>query len=132
MSVPSKQTVYRDFDLAFKMHPVTKGLIVRKNESSVTQGIRNLIFTDHKERPFRPQFGSGVRKRLFDNFDNVTIEGVRHDISLAFENYSSRAVLLGVGVEADPDSNQLSITITFRPINSTTIRTAQFTLEALR
>ena len=132
MASPTKQTLYRDFDLSFKAHPVTKGLVIRKNDQAVIQGIRNLILTDKLERPFRPQFGSDVRKRLFDNFDQVTVAGVKHDIELAFENYSSRAQLLGVGVTANPDRGELYVTITFRPLNTTAVTTASFTLEALR
>ena len=46
MASPTKQTLYRDFDLSFKAHPVTKGLVIRKNDQAVIQGIRNLILTD--------------------------------------------------------------------------------------
>jgi len=130
--VPTKTTIYRDFDLSFKKHPVTKGLVVRKNADSITQGIKNLILTDKYERPFKPLFGSDIKKRLFDNFDPLTLEGVKHDVELAFENYSSRAQLLNVGVGSNIDDNNLVVTITYRPINATTIVTTSFTLEALR
>jgi phage baseplate assembly protein W len=131
-TVPGNQTVYRDFDITFKKHPVTNGLVIRKNSDAITQGVKNLILTDKYERPFKPQFGSDVRKRLFDNFDPLTLEGVKHDVELAFENYSSRAQLLNVGVGSDPDTNQLFVTITYRPINAAKVVTATFSLEALR
>ena len=131
-TVPTNQTVYRDFDITFKKHPVTNGLVIRKNADAITQGIKNLILTDKYERPFKPLFGSDVRKRLFDNFDPSTLEGVSHDVSLAFENYGSRAQLLNVGVGSDPDTNQLNVTITYRPLNAAIIKTSTFTLEALR
>ena len=87
---------------------------------------------DEFNQTAKDRFGSDVRKRLFDNFDQVTIAGVQHDIELAFENYSSRAQLLGVGVRANPDRGELYVTITFRPLNTTAVTTASFTLEALR
>jgi phage baseplate assembly protein W len=130
--VPTNQTVYRDFDLTFKKHPVTKGLVIRKNADAITQGIKNLILTDKYERPFKPQFGSDIRERLFDNFDPLTLEGVKHDVELAFQNYSSRAQLLNVGVGSDDDHNQLYVTITYRPVNSATVQTATLSLQALR
>ena len=129
---PTQQTVYRDFDLDFKMHPMTNTLITRKNADSVKQGIKNLILTNFYERPFRHNFGSNIRRRLFENFDASIVEDITHDVTLAFKNYSKRAELVNVGVLADPDNNSVSITISFRPINSTAVQQVTINIGALR
>ncbi len=61
---------YKDFDLSFRKHPVTKKLIIKKNDEAVKQALKNLILTNLFERPFRPLFGSDITKTLFENMDN--------------------------------------------------------------
>ena len=132
MAATIKQTVFRDFDIGMKTHPVTGKLVVKKNSDSIRQAVKNLILTNRFERPFRPNFGADIRARLFDLFDPSTDENIRYDVRVAMENYEPRAELLNVGVYSDPDSNEIRINVVFRPVNSTTPTNAVITLERAR
>ena len=54
------------------------------------------------------------------------------DIKYAFESYMKRAELIETDVSASPDNNQLTITITFRPINQVELETIDITVERVR
>jgi phage baseplate assembly protein W len=111
------KTTNKDFDLAFRAHPSTGKLLVKKGDDAVKQGLKNLLLTNRYERPFRPEFGGDVRKRLFDNFDTVFATDYENQITTAIKNYEPRVVLPetgGVVVSENRDSNQLYITVRFR------------------
>jgi phage baseplate assembly protein W len=101
----------------FRAHPSTGKLLVKKGDDSVKQGLKNLLLTNRYERPFRPEYGGDIRKRLFDNFDTVFATDYENQIKTAIKNYEPRAVLDetdSVTVSEDRDGNQLYVTVRFR------------------
>jgi phage baseplate assembly protein W len=112
-----KKVTNKDFDLAFRAHPSTGKLLVKKDDDAVKQGLKNLLLTNRFERPFRPEYGGDVRKRLFDNFDTIFASDYENQIRTAIKNYEPRAVIDDNGsvvVTENTDSNQLYITVNFR------------------
>lgn len=106
----------KDFDLSFRAHPTTGKLLMKKDDEAVKQGLKNLLLTNRYERPFRPEFGGDVRKRLFDNFETMFPEDYQNQIETAIKNYEPRAVLDvgGVTVIQKPDQNEMDINVRFR------------------
>ena len=123
---------YKDFNIGMRHHPVTGGLLQVKNAESVKQGVRNLILTNHNERPYRPNYGGNITQYLFELFDQSTVSDIKSDIEYAFESYMMRAELISTDVSAEPDNNQLTITITFRPINQVESESVTITVERVR
>ena len=54
-----KKITNRDFDLQFRRHPTTGKLIIKKEDEAVKQAVKNLVMTNHFERPFHPEFEIG-------------------------------------------------------------------------
>jgi len=111
------KTTSKDFDLAFRAHPSTGKLLVKKGDDAVKQALKNLLLTNRYERPFRPEFGGDVRRRLFDNFDTIFATDYQNQITTAIKNYEPRVVLSdngGVVVLENIDSNQLFIKVKFQ------------------
>ena len=63
-----KAIVYSDFFTDFSRHVNTGQLNKKTNEDAVKQSVRNLLLTDHYERPFQPKIGSNLRALLFENW----------------------------------------------------------------
>ena len=124
--------VYKDFDLAMRAHPITGKLFVKKNDDSLIQAIKNLILTNHYERPFRSDFGSSIRDELFENYSSETESSIRYNISTAIENYEPRVELIDIIFVGDPDRNSLGVSIIFRGKNSTNISEANISLDRIR
>ena len=53
-------------DLLFRKHPQTGDVVVRTDAEAVKRSVRNIILTNHYERPFKPGFGGSIRELLFD------------------------------------------------------------------
>ena len=133
MAVVTTEVVYRDFDMRFIPHPVTGKLILRKNDESVKQALKNLILTDLGERRYRPLFGSTVRRSLFDNYTSFTQDNIRSAIKTAIKNYEPQRVeLLDIIFTGDPDKNELNIAVVFRSNNATEATTLNLSVERVR
>jgi phage baseplate assembly protein W len=127
-----KKLTYRDFDLQFRRHPSTGKLLMKKDDEAVKQAVKNLILTNHYERPFRPEFGGNVRARLFDLFTTFTQADFENLILNAIQNYEPRAIVDGssVSVRENADGNSMTIIIRFR--NAVTLNDLQLDVNLNR
>jgi phage baseplate assembly protein W len=98
-------------------HPITGKLTVKKNAEAVVGAIKNLILTNRFERPYDPLFGSDVRNKLFENFDNIEQVNIERDIQTAIENYEPRVRISDVTVIARPNSNKVDVGLKFFIVN---------------
>jgi len=90
---------------------------IKKDVDAVKQSVRNLIMTNHYERPFHPEIGSGISQLLFEPLDPITSNSLTRVISEVITNFEPRAQLVAVDSRPDPDSNSYEVTIAFRVIN---------------
>ena len=123
---------YSDLDLNFVIHPVKKDINILTSEMAVINSIKNLILTNHYERPFQPEIGSNVRRMLFENMDNITAITIENEIKQTIANFEPRASVSKIFVVADDISNGFNVTLNFFVINRTTPITINFFLERLR
>jgi len=116
LSTPVPKVSSKDFDLSFRCHPSTGKLLVKKGDEAIKQGLKNLVLTNRYERPFRPEFGGDVRKRLFDLFSTVSAADFGIQIETAVRNYEPRVMLdpYSISVRETSERNTLSINIRFR------------------
>ena len=123
---------YSDLDLNFTVHPVKKDINKHTDEMAVINAVKNLILTNHYERPFQPDIGSNVRKLLFENLDIVTAGALEKEITQTINNFEPRVEVLGIIVSPDFDNNSFKVTLNFTIINRTDPVTISFLLERIR
>lgn len=127
-----KTRQYSDLDLNFIIHPVKKDINVYTDEMAVINALKNLILTNHYERPFQPDLGSNVRKLLFENLDIITAGALEKEISQTITNFEPRVQILDISVAPNNEENSYGVTITFDVINRTEPITISFLLERIR
>lgn len=96
------------------------------------RSLRNLILTNHYERPFQPNVGSNVQKMLFEPVGPLTANYLQKEISDTIQNYEPRVQLDSVIVQMNPDQNSYTATITFYIQNQPNPVTINFLLERIR
>ena len=128
----SIQNRYVDLDLTFKKHPVKNDLVLSVDDKAVIRSVRNLILTNHYERPFHPEIGSNVRKMLFEPISPLTANYLQREIEDTIRNFEPRVRLQQVLVQTSPDSNSYSAIISFFINNNTAPTTINFVLQRLR
>ena len=123
---------FRDLDLSFNIHPVRKDVNVHKSERAVINSIKNLVLTNHYERPFQPELGSNIRRLLFENVDSVMAAQIEREIEETIENFEPRAQVSKVTAIAAPDENKYEVVMEFFVINNPNPITINFFLERIR
>ena len=57
---------WTDIDINMKNHPETKDVALIYDINAIKRSVRNLIMTNHYERPFKPGLGLNLRSNLFE------------------------------------------------------------------
>ena len=109
--------LYRDIALSFETNAATKDVIVKKDVDAVKQSVKNLILTNHFERPFHPEIGSGITNLLFEPLDPITANSLSRVIGEVITNFEPRAQLVSVDARPNAEANSYEVTIDFRVIN---------------
>jgi phage baseplate assembly protein W len=130
--ISSSSRQYKDLDLNFLIHPVRKDINKHKDEMAVINSIKNLMMTNHYERPFQPDLGSNVRRLLFENLDKITAISMEREIRQVVQNYESRAQIKTLDIIPDVDNNGFSVRMEFYIMNMTDPVTINFFLERVR
>ncbi len=123
---------YKDLDLNFTVHPVKKDVSKYVNEMAVINSIKNLILTNHYERPFQPDIGSNIQRLLFDNMDIITSSAIQREITQTIQNYEPRVSLESIRVTPDFDNNTYQVSLSFYILNRTEPVSIQFFLQRNR
>lgn len=126
------ERTFRDLDLNFTIHPVKKDINTYKNEYAIINSIKNLVLTNHYERPFQPELGGNVRRLLFEQVDSVTAAQLEREIAEVIGNFEPRAQVSKVEAIPAPDENKYQIYLEFFILNNTAPITINFFLERIR
>lgn len=108
---------YKDLDLDFFAHPTTKDVMMRTGEEAIKRSVRNLLFTNFYERPFRNYIGSNVYRLLFDNINPITAMFIKDAITETINNFEPRVRLLDVEVDPDIDNNGFNVRLRYVILN---------------
>ena len=125
-------TGFSDLDLNFTIHPIKKDINRHKIEAAFVNSIKNLILTNHYEKPFQPDIGSNVRRILFENMDTITATTLQNEIAQTIRNYEPRVNISKLEVAPDFDNNGFKVYMEFFVVNITNPITINFFLERIR
>ena len=130
---PRSARIYKDLNLNFGRHPVTKQINVLTDAAAVKRSVRNLVQIGEYEKPFHPEIASGVRDMLFENMTPFTAHALETKITDIITNYEPRALLAGIEVIPRFDENQYEVILEFYIQNAPAeLIDLSFTLERLR
>ena len=113
MAIERISKAFKDINLSFQRHPITKDVTVLKNENAIKRSVRNIVNTIPRERFFNPELGSDVRSSLFNFVDYGTASVIQKQIQIAIENFEPRVDNLQVNVFPRPDSNEFEVNVLF-------------------
>ena len=113
MAVTRISRAFKDINLSFKPHPVTKDITSLRNENAIKRSVRNLVQTIPTERFFNSILGSQVRDSLFGFVDFGTANEIQEQIKTSVENFEPRVDNVRVEVDPQPDLNQFEVTIIY-------------------
>ena len=104
---------FKDISMSFEKNPLNDDLISLSNTSAIARSIRNIVFTSPGEKFFNPDFGSRITESLFENVDDVSALAIEDEIRSSIINFEPRVNLLDTVVVANPDDNEMNVTIEY-------------------
>lgn len=130
---PRSAKIYKDLNLNFGRHPMTKEIQTLTDAAAVKRSVRNLVQMGEYEKPFHPEIASGVRDVLFENITPFSAQTLSRKIEDVITNFEPRALLTGVEVIPRFDNNQYEVIVEFYIQNAPAeLIDLSFTLERLR
>ena len=125
--------VYKDLNLNFDVNPITSDVTTVTDVNAVKRSVRNLLLTNHYDRPFHPEIGSNVQYLLFENFGPITGNQLSRQIEELIANFEPRARVETVECFPVPDTNTYDVRIYFYVENMPAeLQEFQTLLEAVR
>jgi phage baseplate assembly protein W len=124
---------FKDFLLSFKKHPATKQLLTVSDTDAIKQSVKNIVLTNHGEKPFDPFFGGNIIAQLFENFHPAFVTGIQFDIKNAILRAEPRVSTVDqVDIYDDSDRNAIGVTVYFTPMNQSVSVQVDVFIERLR
>ena len=124
--------IYKDLNLDFQKNIATKDVQKITDIESVKRSVRNLINTNHYEKPFHPEIGSNLRAMLFENITPQMNHAISKQIELLINNYEPRCRLVQVNTQPIFDRNAYACQISFYVVNYPDPVIVESFLERLR
>ena len=88
--------IYKDLNLGFEQNTATKDIQKITDVEAVKRSVRNLINTNHYEKPFHPEIGSNLRAMLFELMSPQMNHLISKQIENLLNNYEPRCRLIQV------------------------------------
>ena len=105
--------IYKDLNLNFTANLVTGDVATVTDVIAVKRSVRNLLLTNHYDRPFHPEIGSNIQNILFQNFGPITGNQLSIAIEEMLANFEPRARVETVECYPLMDQNKYDVRIYF-------------------
>ena len=105
--------IFKDLNLDFQQNTATKDIQKITDVEAVKRSVKNLLNTNHYEKPFHPEIGSNLRGMLFELMSPQMNHVISKQIENLINNYEPRCNLTEVLTQPMFDRNGYSVTISF-------------------
>ena len=104
---------FKDLNITFKKHPVTNDIVVSRDESAIKQAIVNLLLTNKGERLMNPNYGSDIRRYLFEPLDYGTANQIKANIRSTIDRFEPRISISDLKCLPNFNDNGFDVEMTY-------------------
>ena len=108
--------IYSDLDIFFRKHPITGDVVRKTDTDAIKRSVRNIVLTNHYERPFKPGFGGSIRNLLFELNTDRQLNRMKITLAKEIEILEPRVNNVQVAL-SNQDNNKLDMTIFYNITN---------------
>ena len=120
---------FQDLANSFAKNPVTKDLVVLKNQNAIKQAMKNLVLTSPGEKLFQSEVGSKVYQLLFEPLDAFTVDTLQAEITNTLRIFEPRVEVISVEITALDDYHELRVDVEYRIVGQPLVQTIDFILQ---
>ena len=125
-SIVSNKESFSDLDLTFTAHPVTGDIVTKKDANAIRQSIKNILLTNHYERPFKPNFGADLRGMIFEANDPIIGQRIKERIVEEIKILEPRVGRANINVIQN--DNTINVNVAYTISGSSSVQEVEFTL----
>ena len=85
-----------------------------ETKEAIKSNIVNYLLTGKGERYMNPTFGSGIRDELFTNVNRENTSSLEVKVATELRNYFPNLAIIQLSITPSPDSNMISLSISFK------------------
>ena len=104
---------FKDVSFTFSKNPITKDVVILKNEEAIKQAVKNLVLTQINERPFNPLLGTNTTSYLFELSTEVGEQKLIDEIERVIKENEPRVALEAISVDLTDDENAFEVYIEY-------------------
>ena len=128
----SATRIYKDLDLDFGRNVVTNDVNKLTDAEAIKRSVRNLINTNHYDKPFNPAMGSNVRDLLFEPYTELSAMSLAYKVREIIDFYEPRVEIVGLTIDPQEDRNAYFLRMEFIIISTQEPVVVETFLERLR
>jgi len=121
---------FSDLDISFVAHPISGDVAIKKDSDAIKRSVRNIVLTNHYERPFKPSFGANLRRLLFETIGVGMTQKAAKEIAKALTILEPR--ISNVTFDIKNRGNEMNITIYYVIVNTQQQQDLEFTVSRVR
>jgi phage baseplate assembly protein W len=91
---------------------------VYTTQEQLKYNIINFLLTDKRERIFNPNFGAGIRSRVFEQISVDALDNLEAQIRAGIEAYFPNVKITQLTFGGSPDENLLTIQFSYTIVNT--------------
>jgi phage baseplate assembly protein W len=123
---------YKDLSLTMAKNPVTNDIVAVTGAEAVKRSLKFLLMADVGETPFFPEFGTRLRRLLFEPIDPITTVLLQREIEATIKAYEPRVNIQQLTVVPSEDEQTYYVNLLFSLVNQTAPITFTIYLSRLR
>ena len=120
---------FTDIDINMKLHPQSGDVVLKEDTLAVSRALKNLLQTNHYERPFKPSLGLNLRSKLFE-LQMTHTKVLENEIVELIEDFEPRVSISSLMVGAQGHS--LNVLLIYAVGNDPSPHRLDLTLERVR
>lgn len=113
--------------LPFSVDGVFSSVYTTKDQ--LKYNLINFLLTDPRERVFNPNFGVGLRSKVFEQIDQNSFDELKQSIQTQVENQFPQIQITDINITGQPDYNSVNIRFSYRLLRSNENDSVTLTIE---
>ena len=123
------RTIYKNIEFPFK--DSKKGFYLELNQTdkdAIRADLLHLLLTNKGERLYLPDFGSDLKKYIFEPNDNITHEDIRDNLNQTISKYIPNLIINSINFRNDEIEELIIVELTYTVTEGTFTSTDTVTL----
>jgi len=100
-----------------------------ESKDAVKANLVNWFLTNRGERPLNPEFGGNLRKHLFQQIENNTLDFLKEDIQTQLNTYFPTVIIVSLDVLSREDAQIIDVILKYRVQNTGISDTLNITFD---